>query len=383
MKVLYVTEHLWNRQYGAGLRNYGILRHLGRHHELHIAVARADPNAGLQLGSNVPESFGKIYALNPAERATAWRADGKIFGPLARGQDMRGAFLRLVDRVKPDVIWYFEKYVVRRTGLTEQAPVVVDLVDVQWHKLLRAARYQAGTKKWAAWLKTGVSWVEDNWIARRAGVVVLANAHEAAFLRTRRPIIPVANGFDFPIEMPRNSGRARRVLFLGSLFYYPNLDGLNWFCSQVWPRIRAIVPDASLDVVGHVEKNVARLPQTPGVSYHGFVQDVSPFINAASCLVVPLRIAGGTRLKILEAWAMGLPVVSTTVGAEGLGAAHGQTLLIGDTAEEIATACVSLLQDPELGSRLATSASGYGRNHFDWQVVGLAIDRVLRAVRNV
>lgn len=383
MKILYVTQHFWNRQYGAGMRNYGILRHLSQHHDLHIAVATSDIALARAVGVHELNQFGCVHILHRDDEDSESSAHSVLHRRLSPWkQDLRSSFLTLLDELNPDIVWYFEKYVIRRTGLADGTPVVVDFVDVQWRKLLRAARYRSGLGKLPALFKAAFSRIEDNVVARRATVVVLANAQEVTLLRTRRPVVVVANGFDFPNTMSRQLRDSRRLLFMGSLFYHPNLDGLKWFCDYIWPHVLGAIPDARLDVVGYVEKSIGDLPQKLGVFYHSYVEHVDQFVSQSSCLVVPLRIAGGTRIKILEAWANGLPVVSTTVGAEGLDAQHGVTLLIGDTAETFTNACVLLLQSPDLGNRLAASAFKHGKARFDWQAIHPALDRALSIARN-
>jgi glycosyltransferase involved in cell wall biosynthesis len=144
------------------------------------------------------------------------------------------------------------------------------------------------------------------------------------------------------------------LLFVGSLTYEPNIDALEWFAAEVLPAVRRAVPGAVLRIVGQGRSpRVERLAGVPGVELVGEVTSVSPELARASVSVVPLRFGGGTRIKILEALAHGVPVVSTTIGAEGLGLRHGEHALLADTSTEIAAACVCLLDDPAEGVRLA------------------------------
>jgi glycosyltransferase involved in cell wall biosynthesis len=222
-------------------------------------------------------------------------------------------------------------------------------------------------------------WLDDQIMARKARVAVLANPEETGLLRLANHVIPLPNGFDFPDKFSRRPHKTRSLVFFGSLFYHPNRDGIEWFCKEVWPRILLEVPDARLDVVGLWGSEVLGSGTVPGVTLRGFAEDLSPWIIDSAGLVVPLRIAGGTRLKILEAWAGGLPVVSTTMGAEGLGAVHEETVLLGDEPTELAHSCIRLLRDPQLGVRLAGRAFQYGKSRFDWRAIYPTIDRILAA----
>ena len=116
-------------------------------------------------------------------------------------------------------------------------------------------------------------------------------------------------------------------------------------------------------------KDIEGVVKLPGIRFHGFVEDIDPFIKTNACLVVPLRIASGTRVKILESWAKGLPVVSTTLGAEGLGASNHHSILTGDTPDEFADASLRILNDPKLGTQLAKNAFLYSKDKYNWDSI--------------
>jgi glycosyltransferase involved in cell wall biosynthesis len=154
------------------------------------------------------------------------------------------------------------------------------------------------------------------------------------------------------------------LVFVGSLTYEPNVDALERFVADVLPAVRRAVPDAVLRIVGQGrEPRVERLAAAPGVVLVGEVPAVSPELARAAAAVVPLRFGGGTRIKILEALAHGVPVVSTTAGAEGLGLRNGEHALIADTPDELAAACVRLLVDRAEGERLAAQGAGLVAPH--------------------
>lgn len=161
-----------------------------------------------------------------------------------------------------------------------------------------------------------------------------------------------------PAGYERTGGATPELVFVGSLTYEPNIDGLEHFVAEVLPRVRAAVPDAVLRIVGQGdEPRVTALAAAPGVELVGQVPSVTPELARAAAAVVPLRFGGGTRIKILEALAHGVPVVSTTVGAEGLGVRHEEHALIADTPDDLAAACVRILRDPALGAQLAANGA--------------------------
>lgn len=161
------------------------------------------------------------------------------------------------------------------------------------------------------------------------------------------------------------------LTFVGTLDYRPNLDALRWFVRDVLPRIRAQRPDARLLVVGRAAERAAQtLADGEAVELVGEVADVRPFIDGAAVYVLPMRIGGGSRLKLLEALAMEAPVVSTSLGVEGIeGLRHETHLLIADRAENFAAAVLRLIADPDLGARLGAAGHAHVAAHYDWKVI--------------
>jgi glycosyltransferase involved in cell wall biosynthesis len=147
----------------------------------------------------------------------------------------------------------------------------------------------------------------------------------------------------------------------------PNYEAMVWFLGEVYPHVQAQVPEVKLTITGAPAQR--RLPPAKNVNQTGFVDDVRPLIARAWGSLVPIHSGGGTRLKILEAMALGTPVVATSKGAEGLDVQAGQHLLIGDTPESFAREVVRLLMEPELRWHLVNNAAQLIREKYDWAVV--------------
>ena len=162
------------------------------------------------------------------------------------------------------------------------------------------------------------------------------------------------------------------LLHIGTMFYPPNADAVRWFVAEVFDRIRAAVPDARFVVVGaRPPADIAALHDPArGIEVRGYVPDIAPLLAEAAATVVPTRAGSGMRVKILEAMAMGLPVVSTTVGAEGIVAVPETHLLIADDAPAFADAAVRLLSDSALRARLRAQAHALAAARYDWHVTG-------------
>jgi glycosyltransferase involved in cell wall biosynthesis len=203
----------------------------------------------------------------------------------------------------------------------------------------------------------------------------VTSAREATLLRAitthAERVAIVTNGVTL-IDQPDLPTRdARRLVYSGSPTYAPNRDAVAFFAADILPRIRARIPDAWLAVTGKTEgASLDGLTTTPGIAFTGWLPDIRAYVAASRVCVVPLRQGGGTRLKILEAMALGTPVVATTKGAEGLDLTSGEDILIADDPEAFTDATVRLLADDALHARIAAHARATVAARYDWEAIG-------------
>lgn len=169
---------------------------------------------------------------------------------------------------------------------------------------------------------------------------------------------------------------AQRVTFLGGLHWPPNAAGMRWFVDQVWPRVLEQVPRALLTIIGKDPPADFEPAHVPGLEVTGFVPDLAPYLAETAVFIVPLHAGGGMRVKIVDAWSWGLPVVSTTIGAEGLAYRHGENLLLADTVEAFADAVIRIVSKPSLGQRLAARGRATVESCYDWRHVYEAWDDI-------
>lgn len=171
----------------------------------------------------------------------------------------------------------------------------------------------------------------------------------------------------------------QRVIFLGGLHWPPNTEGIVWFAREVWPRIHAAAPEAVLTVIGKSPPGALQNPEAPipNLDVTGYVADVAPYLAETAVFVVPLHAGGGMRVKIIDAWSWALPVVSTSIGAEGLQYQDGTNLLIADDAGSFAAAVLRLLQEPELANRIASAGRLTAETCYDWRQIYTAWNEVL------
>jgi glycosyltransferase involved in cell wall biosynthesis len=178
----------------------------------------------------------------------------------------------------------------------------------------------------------------------------------------------VPNGVDVESFAPSSApAEADTVLFFGAINYYPNTDGLLFFLREAWPLLRQRRPSARLRIVGPKPPPIIANWNDPSVQVVGYVDDVRAEIARAAVIVAPLRIGGGTRLKVVEAMALGKAIVSTTLGAEGIDALHERDILIADDGEGLATQLARVLADRGLAQRLGSAARDLAVQRYSWR----------------
>ena len=200
----------------------------------------------------------------------------------------------------------------------------------------------------------------------------------------RTMVIPNAADVDFykprPTDPPPDG---RTVVFFGLLSYKPNIDGAIHFIQEIWPRIADANPQARCKIIGGSPPPQLLALAGPRVEFTGFVPDLRPHLAAAAAVVVPLRLGGGTRLKIVEAMAMGKAIVSTTLGAEGIEAVPGRDLLLEDQPEDFANAVNRLLAEPGLAARIGNSARQLSEARYAWSGAAQTLESFYRQILQV
>lgn len=178
----------------------------------------------------------------------------------------------------------------------------------------------------------------------------------------------VSNGVDLSYNQAASKNPTpNTIIFNGALTYAANYDAMDYFLRDIFPLVRADIPEVHLKITGSTKGvRTDRLPSDGCVTFTGYLEDIHSVVSSSCVCVVPLRMGGGTRLKILEAMALGTPVVSTSKGAEGLDVEAGKHLLIADTPSEFAVQTVRLLREPQLRQSLAMQAAHLIKEKYDW-----------------
>ena len=364
---------------GERIRALHELGYLAHHHTLDLACFLDDP-AGRRHLDDLATICREVYA-EPLSRVQRLVRAGRAIATgaaisLATFHSQRfAARTRAWQEQRPygAVIAYsgaMAPYLLARPGRR----LIMDLVDVDSAKWEQYAGEASGPRRWLYGREARRVAVAEEAIASQVDCVTLVSEPEAALLRARVappcPVVAVANGVDdrfLATGWRPPASRAPTLCFMGAMDYRPNVDAVVWFARAVLPRVRASFPEATLRVLGgHPAAAVRRLAGS-GVSLAGYVPDVLPELLAAHLFVAPLRIARGVQNKLLQALALGMPVVATPQALEGINARPGYHLAVAGEAEEFAQAVITTLRDPAKGWSAGAAARRHMARHYRWE----------------
>lgn len=376
---------------GLAIRNFYILRALAEEFRVRCLALLPPHLSGAgeyPPGVEVEEvrQAGRIARRMAAAASSLFSRDA-FPALLYRSNALQEKLRALVDREKP--AWVVaHSYHVAPMALAAASPAWVDFHNVDseiWRRMEKSAASGA-SRPFLAWQAPRIERLERE-IARRAAGISCVSSRDAHTLRqagAREPLV-VPNGVDLERYVFREETSAEDfVFFVGDLAWLPNVEGIAWFCGEVWPRLSRLRPSARAGILGRgAPESLRRFAgvEKGEISLLGEGRDTREYWRRAAVAVVPLLSGGGTRLKILEAAACGVPVVSTSVGAEGLDFAAGREILLADSPDAFASGVASLLGDREARLRQAAAARARVEAQYGWEEIGrrFATELVARA----
>ena len=395
MKLLWANSsflHPTNR--GGQIRTLEMLRQLHRRHEIHyVALADpAEPEGPARAGEYSTRSFA-FDARRASKRSPrfAWDVALGTFSslPLAisrwRCPEMSRTLERLLREESYDAaVCDFLVTAINFPALEQAVLFEHNVETVIWRRHaenatdpLRHAYFRLQERRMFAF---------EEGACRRAGRVVTVSETDAGNIQELFGVrcSPIPTGVDMEYFRPPTGQQKRQgLVFVGSMDWMPNVDGVLWFAEHVLPLIRARQRDLPITVVGRTPPPaiLALAGSDPFFFVTGTVADVRPYLWNAAASIVPLRIGGGTRLKIYEAMAAGLPVVSTTVGAEGLDVRDGETIAIADSRDEFARRCLDLATASEASRYMSSAALDLVSSRCSWEQVSRMFEQNLVRTR--
>jgi polysaccharide biosynthesis protein PslH len=382
MRILFLSpRQAFPARSGAKLREYHFLRALGASADL-TYLYFADPGADPLTTSDLPFCKEIVAVPKPPAYGLGNNLRG-IFGPWPlpilnyTSPEMSAAAARLTSSGKFDIVHLDSIHMIR------YAPPAARVI-YNWHNIESEAmrRYGSSAASTPRRLYAKLTAKKLEKLERR--ILYSAFGHIVCSQRESDQLLQIApaarlavieNGVDtgYFAEAQTTPAERSKIVFVGAMDYFPNSDAAIHFASEIWPAVRHRLPAAELVIVGaNPGPAVQALATLPGVSVTGTVPDVRPFYRDALAAVVPLRTGGGTRLKILEAMAAGVPVVSTPLGAEGLPVTHNANVLLVEPSDATGWAerLTSLADSPARRAELTQSAHQLVRTRYDWDYLG-------------
>src|SRR5262245_51933655 len=411
MRILWLkTDLLLPLDKGGKLRTWHLMRHLAKRHEItYLAFAEPDqPAADIAGMAEVACRVETVTRSEPAKGTWRFYADAAlhVVDPLPyavgkyRSTEFRHRFDALVNEIEFDLIVCDFLFPAVNLPKRLPCPAVIFTHNVEseiWRRHAETKTSRLAAPLYGRQYRRMLRY-EGNALRRFDGVLAVSEADRDTFHRIypgaiRHPVHVVPTGVDTEYFAPTNpesgiaDGKSRipspespasSLIFTGSMDWLPNEDAMLFFCRDVLPLIRAEEPDVHLTIVGRTPTPaVKQLAAQAGVQVTGRVDDVRPFMRDAAVYVVPLRIGGGTRLKIYEAMAMGKAVVSTTIGAEGLPVENDKHVILADDPQTFARAVVQMLRDPIGRRQLETAARALVLERYDWSTVADELENAL------
>ena len=391
MNLLMVSAYLPGLSSAAGERGYYFLRALPRQHTVSLLSLIDSAQVKAHAGISPVKDLADSVQLIPHEIPHSKRRQQLL--NLTRGssyllnlfdlQEVQAALDKILSSDHYDAV-FFESSLMAGYRLPEEVKVIIDQHNIE-HELL-----QRTYKQEKHWLRKWYNWYEYRLVkqaeierCRKADLILVTSERERQILKALLPenlIEVVRIGVDVEAfsEILGVQEVPHQIIFTGTMNYYPNINAVLLFAQQCWPLIRAQVPDATWQIVGrNPPPEVRKLGELPGVTVTGAVPDVHPYLAASAVAIAPLQIGSGTRVKILEAFAMRKAVVSTTLGYEGLAVESGKHLLKADHPEEFVQTVVELLDNPSRRIALGNAGRALVEAGYSWEQAGAQLLRVL------
>jgi sugar transferase (PEP-CTERM/EpsH1 system associated) len=377
MRILYVCHRFpFPPRRGGKIRPFNMIVHLAERHDVTVcslvrSEAEAAEGAGLAAHCNRVE-MGRVSETLQALRMLARLPTAE---PSSMGyfysRELAARIERLLAQQRFDLIFVHCSSVAQYVSRVRGVPKILDFGDMDSQKWLDYVRHKPFPLKLGYWLEGAKLLREERRLARLFDVCTATTRGEWATLRslgTARATDWFPNGVDARYFEPDDAAyEPDTISFVGRMDYYPNQQAMFDFCDRTWPLLRGRRPAMQLMIVGaDPSRAVRRLGARPGVTVTGSVPDVRPYVRRSVAMVAPLAIARGTQNKILEAMALGVPVVCSKVAAGGVDAEDGRHFLVADSPQTCAAAVLRLAENPAERARLARAGRERMLSHHAW-----------------
>ncbi len=390
MKILWVkSDFLHPTTKGGQIRTLEMIKVLKRRHEIHYVGFEdpAQPEGVARSGEYCHRAYPiRHYVPDKASLAFTAQVLKGLFSPIPAAiyryasEDMKHTVDRLINTERFDrVVCDFLIPSINISRMDRALLFQHNVESIIWQR--RAEHGGGSLARLFLQLQTERMFQYEDRVCREAGHVVAVSPIDAKLMRnlfglTRLSSIPT--GVDIDYFSPLHTPLMTDLVFVGSMDWLPNVDGVLYFVREILPAIRRKRPDCSIAIVGRTPPpEVIKLARDPNILVTGTVVDVRPFLWGAHASIVPLRIGGGTRLKIYESMAAGTPTISTTIGAEGLEISSPDNIRIADSPADFAEQCLELLGDGAARKAMAANARDFVARRFSWGRIASRFEEIL------
>ncbi len=393
MRVLFLAPRFpWPLDTGGKIRTFNLLKQLAKESEVHLVCFSMEATDQAQR-SQVEDLGIKVTLLPMVAPKTLAKAYTVLFQQLPYSilkydhLDMHQAILDVMQEHQFDVMHIDHVHMAHYKYCAGNVRCVLDEHNVEYRILDRCATVEPFWLKKMLYRQQAIKMRSfEAYVAKQFHRIFACSAQDRILLSKLTsglvPVDVVPNGVDTRYFDPPSKPDPLEdaLVFTGSMDWLPNEDAINYFCRDILPLIWEKKPDLKLYVVGKDPSlQVQSLAeQNPRVLVTGRIDDVRPYLTRSKIFIVPLRIGGGTRLKILEAMAMRKAIVSTTIGAEGIGYTDGKNIRLADTPQDFANAVIKLLGDPDLALSMGSAGRSLVDQEYEWDKVGAGLNNIYR-----
>ncbi len=394
MKILYLCHRFpFPPDFGSKVRAFHTIKHLGLRHEVTVAApvrSSKEAHAGEGLESHCHKVLTET--ISPAAAISRMVAGAPTSRPASMAYfdspALRRRIREEIARTDFDLIFVHCSSVAPYVENVAGVPMILDFVDMDSQKWLDYARFHSFPRSLVYRLEGLKLQRAEAKLARSFDFCTCATQAEVDTLEgfnTETPVDWFANGVDLEYFCPDGAQNdaydPNTIAFVGRMDYFPNVQAMVDFCSDVLPKIQAGHPGVKLTIIGADPTSaVQNLANIPGVTVTGTVPDVRPYLRGAAVSVAPLSVARGTQNKILEALALGVPVVSSQLAGRGFDAVPGEHFLSAATAEDFAAQTLRLLTDAGERRRFAEAGRARMESHHGWDVAMRRLDAIVDRV---
>lgn len=393
MKILHLLPYLPTPPtFGGALRIYHILKHLSKYHDVTVAGYWEEGDKNLFM-EKFPELEGKMHFIS--RKRTKYRRLMQLYAYFtshsywyqwAQSNEFEAKLNDLLEEQDFDFV-IAEFASMGHFEFKTDAIRILDAHNVEYDNFRRMSKLEGSPVRRRFYRREYErSFYEEIAAFKRHDAIFTTSSRDGDIIKKDAPgparfVIP--NGVDTTFFQPSGvEPEPFSIVFTGSMRYVPNYEGMIFFLEEIFPEIQKEIPQAKVYIIGGGPPKVLTKFRSESVVITGYVDDVRPYINKASVFIVPLRMGSGTRLKVVEALSMQKPVVTTSIGCEGIEVEDEKHLMIRDDPNAFAEAVLELFQNQRLRQKLTSNGKKLVDSKYDWSVIGDSIDEALHELHN-